>query len=217
MAHSVDLFWSFRSPYSYLATGRIVQMTRDYDLDVVVRPVFPIAVRTPEFFNTINPMWVNYLMRDVHRVAEMHAIPFHWPQPDPVVMDFATRTIPTEQPYIYRLTYLGVEAARRERGLAFIDEVSRLIWGGAVKGWDQGDHLAEAAARAGLDLTAMDAALAADEAGLRAEVEENQAALEKAGHWGVPTLVYKGEPFFGQDRLDMCLWRMRGDGLTARR
>ena len=34
------------------------------------------------------------------------------------------------------------------------------------------------------------------------EIEANQASLEAAGHWGVPTMVFQGEPFFGQDRID---------------
>ena len=45
----------------------------------------------------------------------------------------------------------------------------------------------------------------ADAEALDAEVAANQAALEAAGHWGVPTLVFKGEPFFGQDRIDLAL------------
>ena len=45
---------------------------------------------------------------------------------------------------------------------------------------------------------------------------ENQKALEDAGHWGVPTMVFKGEPFFGQDRLDHLVWRMKQHGLAER-
>jgi len=41
----IDLYWSFRSPYSYLATKRLVELATRYDLDVRVRPVLPIAVR----------------------------------------------------------------------------------------------------------------------------------------------------------------------------
>ena len=216
MTLSVDLFWSFRSPYSYLATPRIVALRDEYDLEVNVRPVYPIAVRDPGFFKDINPLWVSYLLRDVVRVAEMNGLRFSWPSPDPVVMDMQTRTIPKEQPYIHRLTYLGIEAARQSRGLEFLDEVSRMLWGDAVKDWHQGDHLAGAAARAGLDFAAMEAAIAADEAGYESEIDDNQSALEKAGHWGVPTLAFEGEPFFGQDRIDMCVWRMKRKGLIKR-
>ena len=45
MTLSVDLFWSFRSPYSYLATPRLMELERAYDLMINVRPVYPLAVR----------------------------------------------------------------------------------------------------------------------------------------------------------------------------
>jgi 2-hydroxychromene-2-carboxylate isomerase len=32
----------------------------------------------------------------------------------------------------------------------------------------------------------------------------------------VPTFVFEGEPFFGQDRIDLLIWRMEGKGLTRR-
>ena len=51
---------------------------------------------------------------------------------------------------------------------------------------------------------------------LNAEVRANQAAEEAAGHWGTPCLVFDGEPFFGQDRIDMALWRMKQNGLKPR-
>ena len=75
MTLSFDLFWSFRSPYSYLATGRIVRLADEYDLDVSVRPVLPIAVRIPGFFKSVNPHWPPYLMRDTMRIAECNRIP----------------------------------------------------------------------------------------------------------------------------------------------
>lgn len=215
MTFSVDVFWSFRSPYSYLATPRLVELQRDYDLTIAVRPVYPIALRIPGFFKKVNPLWPPYLLRDCARIAEMNGIPFAWPSPDPIVQDFANMEIAAEQPYIHRLTRLGVAANQRGRGLAFIDEVSRLIFGG-VKGWHEGDHLVQAASRAGLDLAELDAAITADPAGHEAEIEGNEAAQKVAGHWGVPLMVFRGEPFFGQDRLDVLLWRMQKAGLAQR-
>lgn len=216
MSLAFDLFWSFRSPYSYLATGRIVRLAAEYDVDVRVRPVLPIAVRLPGFFQRVNPLWPPYLMRDTMRIAEFHGIDYAWPRPDPIVQDFATREVAAEQPYIYRLTRLGVDAALRGRGLPFIDEASQIIWNGKIEGWHEGPHLAGAAARAGLDLAAMDAAVAAEPDRYDAIIEQNQRDLEAAGHWGVPTMVFAGEPFFGQDRLDLLLWRMRQHGLQRR-
>lgn len=211
-----DVFWSFRSPYSYLATTRLVGIARDYDVEVRVRPVLPIAVRIPGFFQKVNPLWPPYLMRDTMRIAEYEGLDYGWPQPDPIVQDFVTREVAAEQPYIYRLTRLGVDAVERGRGLAFIDEVSQIIWNGKVPGWHEGAHLAEAAARAGLDLAVMDRAIAADPARYDAIIENNQRELEAAGHWGVPTMVFEGEPFFGQDRIELLLWRMGKHGLARR-
>ena len=47
MILSVDLFFSFRSPYSYLALPKTMKLVADYDLTVNLRPVYPLAVRVP--------------------------------------------------------------------------------------------------------------------------------------------------------------------------
>ena len=211
----VELFWSFRSPYSYLATRRYVELQGELDFPIRIRPVYPIAVRDPAFFERVDPMWVAYLMNDTKRVAEYLDIPFRWPVPDPIVMEMETRTISPDQPYIHRITRLGVAAARRGRGLAFIDEVSRTIWAGDVDNWHEGTHLAEAAGRAGLDLAELDQEITDDQTGIDAEIDANHQALEQSGHWGVPTLAVEGEAFFGQDRVDIARWRiLRGTGDT---
>ena len=99
--------------------------------------------------------------------------------------------------------------------MAVCDEVSRLLWGG-TQDWNEGEHLAGAAARAGLDFADLEAEIAREPDALDAEITANQAALEAAGHWGVPTLVFEGEPFFGQDRIDLAVWRMEQKGLSKR-
>lgn len=213
MSSRVEVYWSFRSPYSYLATPRISELARRYDVDINVRPVLPLAVRIQDFFETVNPLWPAYLLNDVARLAEYHGVSIAWPRPDPIVQDFATREVAKEQPYIYRLTRLGACAAQQGCGLGFIDEVSRIIWDGSVDGWDQGDHLALATERAGLDLAEMEGAVEADPEGFDAVIEANQRALAEAGHWGVPTMVLEGEAFFGQDRIDLLRWRLEQRGL----
>ena len=215
MGLQADVFWSFRSPYSYLATRRYRALTEAYDLDIVIRPVYPLAIREPDFFERNHPNWLRYTFTDMFRVAQFHGIPFGPPRPDPIVQDIRTRKIAVEQPYIYRLTRLGQAAARRGKSIAFCEEVSRLIWGGA-ENWHQGGYLAAAAAEAGLDLAELDAEAIDDAEELDVEIAANQAALEAAGHWGVPTLVFDGEPFFGQDRIDMAVWRMKQKGLAPR-
>ncbi len=216
MTLSYDLYWSFRSPYSYMIAPRLVALEREFDVKGVIRPVYPLAVRTPEFFETRDPLWFSYFMQDIHREAAFLGLPFRWPRPDPVKMDFATRTYPKEQPYIHRLTRLGVLAAEAGRGLAYLDEVSRVIWSGEVDNWPEGDHLDEAARRAGLDPAVINARVEAEGDRLHSVVEDNQVAQRAAGHYGVPMIAFNHEAFFGQDRYDQFRWRLEQQGLARR-
>ncbi|HVN64666.1 MAG TPA: DsbA family protein [Candidatus Binataceae bacterium] len=215
MTLEYDLFWSFRSPYSYLVTPRLIEFERDYEVKCNVRPVYPLAVRVPGFFKQVNPMWPPYLMRDTSRIAEMLEMPYAWPWPDPIVMNLATGEVPKEQPHIHRLVRLGVAAAEHGRGLLFLAEVSAVIFGG-VREWNRGDHLARAADRAGLDLAELDREIERDPDRFEKVIEGNEAAQKAAGHWGVPLMVFNGEPFFGQDRFDALKWRMERNGLKRR-
>jgi 2-hydroxychromene-2-carboxylate isomerase len=123
---------------------------------------------------------------------------------------------PREQPYIHRLTRIGVAAAERGRGLPFLDEVSKIIWDGSIDGWNEGAHLSDATRRAGLDLAELDEQIEKNPQHFVDSIECNQEALQAAGHWGVPTMVFEGEPFFGQDRLDVLLWRLENAGMKER-
>lgn len=215
MTLSADLFFSFRSPYSFLSVGRYRAMAEEYDVDIALRPVYPLAIRQPDFFERNHPNWLAYTVRDMMRVAQFHGIAFGPPRPDPIVQNPATREIAAEQPYIRRVTRMGQAAARRGKGLVFAHEAGQLIWGGQ-EGWHEGDHLAGALTRAGLDAAEIEAEVAASGEELDAEIAANQDALEAEGHWGVPTLVFENEPFFGQDRIELAWWRMEQKGLTKR-
>lgn len=212
---TVDVFWSFRSPYSYLATKRLRALASTWHVRVRPRPVYPIAIRTPEFFSEIRPQWVPYLVRDIVRLAQYLDLPFGPLNPDPVVMNMVTREISPDQPHIGRLTRLGILACEPgdDAGWAFMDEVSTLIWSGGA--WTEGDALAQAASRAGFDLADMDKQQDAEAERLEAIIAENQAAQDPH-HWGVPLMVFEGEAFFGQDRLDVLEWRLEQSGVQRR-
>jgi 2-hydroxychromene-2-carboxylate isomerase len=210
----VDVYWSFRSPYSYLAAPRLASWQRQYRVKLHFRPVLPLLVRRPDFFERLDPLFLSYLEIDAHRTAEILGLPYQWGKPDPVsthIDENGIHRMDKVQPYIYRLTYLGVLAEERGYGIEFAEQVSRLIW--STNDWDKGTLLADATRRAGLNLTELDTALERDKARLEAIVKENQQGLAASGHWGVPTFVFAGEPFFGQDRLDALLWRLRQNGL----
>jgi len=216
MTLSVDLFFSFRSPYSYLALPKTVKLVAEYDASVNLRPVYPLAVRVPGFFKRADPKFARYVVLDSSRVAKFENIPFRFPRPDPIVQDMATLDVAEHQPYIHRLTRLGAAAQAGGRSLSFVDAISRVLWDGSVKGWNEGDHLARAAAVAGFDLSAIDAAIEADPDRHEAIIAGNEKDHAASGHWGVPTFVFENEPFFGQDRIDLLIWRMQSKGLTRR-
>lgn len=202
MTLSVDLFYSYRSPYSYLALPRTMQLVADYDVTVNLRPVYPLAVRVPGFFKKTNPKFLRYVGLDARRVAEHQGIPFGAPRPDPIVQDLAT---------------LDVAAQIEGKSLHFTYAITKPIWDGSVSGWNEGDHLAKAAAAAGFDLAAMDAAIEADPDRYEKVIAANEQDHESSGHWGVPTFVFENEPFFGQDRIELLIWRMESKGLTRRK
>ena len=217
MTHSVDLYYSFRSPYSYLALPKTMRLVAEYDVTVNLRPVYPLAVREPGFFKKTNPKFAFYVVLDSSRVAQREKIPFRFPRPDPIVQNMATLEVAAEQPYIHRLTRLGAMAQLEGRSLVFVNAIARVLWDGSVKNWNEGDHLARAAEAAGFDLATMDKAVTADPDRYEAVIAGNERDHAASGHWGVPTFVFENEPFFGQDRIDLLIWRMESKGLTRRK
>ncbi|MDD9876197.1 MAG: DsbA family protein [Magnetovibrio sp.] len=208
MTETVELYWSFRSPYCYLALDRVIALAKRDDVELALRHVWPGAMRRERYFSHLHPNYPTYHRMDTVRLAEQLGVPYGRPRPDPLKFDKETREPAAEQPHIGRLTRMGVLTAEAGSGLAFLDHVMRLIWSGTVDGWDQGPHLSRAIAGAGLDAEDLEARQAAERARLDAEIDANGAALEAAGHWGVPCFVLGGEPFFGQDRLDLLTWRL---------
>jgi 2-hydroxychromene-2-carboxylate isomerase len=216
MTLSVDLFYSFRSPYSYLALPRTMKLVADYGVAVNLRPVYPLAVRVPGFFKRTNPKFLSYVALDAPRVAQHENIPYRFPRPDPIVQDLATLEVAEHQPYIHRVTRLGALAQTQGCSLQFVHAIAPVLWDGTVDRWNEGDHLARAAAAAGFDLAAMDQAIEADPDKVEAVISGNEKDHAASGHWGVPTFVFEKETFFGQDRIDLLIWRMESKGLTRR-
>jgi 2-hydroxychromene-2-carboxylate isomerase len=212
----VELYWSVRSPYSYIVLPRVLALRRTHAVAIDLRVVHPAAIRNPSYFARMDPLARPYFLKDTARAAAFHGLPFRRPVPDPIAQDPVTLAIAAEQPLARHLGRLGIAATARGRGLEFASEVATLLWDGRVTGWNEGSHLADAAARAGLDLDDLEAAVADDPGGLDEALAANDRALRAAGHWGVPTMVFEGEPFFGQDRFETLVWRLQQHGLARR-
>ncbi len=207
-AFQIDVYWSFRSPYSWLAVDRLSSIEARYPVKIAMRFVRPLALREDGFFKQARPQWLPYLFKDVFREGQRLGVPIATPRPDPIVMDLGTGEVASEQPFIHRLMDLGFAAeATQGRGLALAQAIARPVWTG-VENWHEGDVLKDAAAHAGFDIDALTQWAAANREEISRMLADNETA-QMRHHWGVPLMVLNDEPFFGQDRLDSLEWRLQ--------
>ena len=210
MKYIVDIYWSMRSPFCYLALDRILALEKEPDVTITIKHVWPGAMRTKGYFKTLNPNYPGYHTRDSTRLAEFLDVPYARPNPDPVLFDKKTREpLPLKkQPHIGQLTRIAQLAEERNAGIPYLDKVMRLIWNGEQINWHLDNHLARAVETAGLNFKEL--AYLADTEAVRLDAifDENNRTLNSAGHWGVPCAVFQEEPFFGQDRLNLLNWRL---------
>lgn len=207
----LDVYWSFRSPYSWLATPRLVEIERLYAVDFRFRPVRPLAMRESDFFERNRPQWFPYLFKDIFREGERLGVPILPPRPDPIDMDVATGKVAKSQPKMERLMPLALATVESGQGLSFAHAVGRRIWAG-TENWHEDAHLDAAAHEARTSLSALAAFAEAHAERLAQNLAASEAEQLKH-HWGVPLMVLDEEPFFGQDRLDSLVWRMDRLGL----
>ena len=69
-----DLYWSFRSPYSYIVLPRIIELRDRFRVSVDLRIVHPAAIRNPSYFARMDPLARPYFMKDSARAAAFHEL-----------------------------------------------------------------------------------------------------------------------------------------------
>ena len=138
---NLDIFYSLRSPYSYLSLDRLLYLNSNYNVDMNIRIIFPVAARAPKRFG-MNWYFFNHVFYDAPRAAQYEGIPYRWPMPDPIKQDFsgwpdASLTIAPfeEQPHIENLVLLASAAQLLVKTTAFFDEVAHIIWDGTNENW----------------------------------------------------------------------------------
>jgi 2-hydroxychromene-2-carboxylate isomerase len=223
----IDLFYSMRSPYSYLSLFRYAYLHSNYNVDVNVRVIFPIAVRTePGSGASLSGRWYYYAYSvvDMPRTGLYQGIPFRYANPDPILQDILPRQKATmlvapmdKQPYITWLTRLGNAAQMEGKTLEFVMAVSPLIWGGRAPICEWPLHVRDAVNSIGMDYDAVIADIQANPKKYDEIWIKNSEDHMATGQGGVPTASFNGEPFFGQDRFNQVFWRLRQNGLTVRK
>jgi 2-hydroxychromene-2-carboxylate isomerase len=193
MSTPVDFYFSFRSPYSYLAAPRGFALADRFDVEMRYRGVIPMAMRG----QAVPRAKRLHTLRDVDREAKRLSMPFGRIH-DPIGAGAIRCLLVAEH----------ARDAGRER--EFVLEASRGIWAEAMDVSRDGP-LREICDRAGLRWSECAAAVEDPEA--RERVDASTAALDELGHWGVPLFVFGGELFWGQDRIEDLETALRGAGL----
>ena len=213
----IDLYFSYRSPYSYLILPRMLKLKEKYDIEINFKVVYPIAIRMPEWFEGKNFFtFFFFKMIDMRLQAKKLGIPFTSKlKPDPIRQNIMTGKISSHQPYIFDICHLGQMAQMKGVGMEFAFEVSSLIFGG-VENWNTDENLSEAAKKAGLDLTQLKESVNVHEEEIIGQIKQNQVDQLNAGHHGVPLTVIGDKHFFGQDQFDKIMETLKENGLKER-
>ena len=213
----IDLYFSYRSPYSYLILPRMIKLKEKYDIEINFKVVYPIAIRMPEWFEGKNFFtFFFFKMIDMRLQAKKLGIPFTSKlKPDPIRQNIMTGKISSHQPYIFDICHLGQMAQMKGVGMEFAFEVSSLIFGG-VENWNTDENLSAAAKKVGLDLNQLRESVNVHEEEIIGQIKQNQVDQLNAGHHGVPLTVIGDKHFFGQDQFDKIMETLKENGLKER-
>ncbi len=194
VSERLDYFYSFRSPYSYLSGPRAFALPERFDVELAFHGVIPMAMRG----QAVPRAKRIHTIRDVAREARRLGMPFGRIH-DPIGQG------------AMRCLLIAAHAAGQGRTAELVLSAGRAIWSEAVDvAGDEG--LREVCERAGLDWDGCGVALT--DPALAAQVERDTQSLAELGQWGVPVFVLRGEPFWGQDRIEDLEVRMDELGLA---
>lgn len=184
----LDVYFSYRSPYSYLALSRVRALAEHYGIVLHLKPVLPMVMRGLP----VPSLKRFYILLDSKREADVLDLPFGRIC-DPVGSGVE---------HCLAVTH-ALRAQSEKWALDFANSACSAIW---HEGRDL-SHLPEVyacALRAAITADVVDAALASKM--WQADAEANRQALLALGLWGVPSFALRlnGQPLcstWGQDRL----------------
>lgn len=179
------LYTSLRSPYSWFAHSRL--LAADFTLqEFDVIPVFPPSAAAVAAIGGGKTKGA-YQKADVQRIAAAYGLSL-------------TNSVPPDTDWWRpHAVYLWARDRDHERGTAFLTAAFRRRF---VDGQDLGSSevLRELADEIGID--PQEAQVAADAPAWRETIQSGFTQMRADHAWGVPTIAFEGELFFGNDRLD---------------
>jgi 2-hydroxychromene-2-carboxylate isomerase len=198
---ALELFFSFRSPYSYLALDRARALADTYGVPLVIKPVLPMVMRGLAVPRTKRM----YIVRDAAREARRLGIPFGRIC-DPLGVG------------VERCLAVFEDAEREGLAFELVHSAARGIWSEALD-MANDDDLSIVVRRAGLDWSKTQRSLS--RLAWRTRAENNRRALLDLGLWGVPSFRLGDYACWGQDRMESIedrlawLWWSQPDEQSA--
>jgi len=196
MLEKLEFYFSFRSPYSWLALYRINLIKDELPVEIKMIPVFPAKDKNDVMLS--NREKVKYITKDIARITTAYGLEIKWPDP------FDTDWLITHTAYIY--------AEEQGKGLPFCLALYQARF---LQGKDIGDEniLRELATANGLDAQAL-----IDAPGNRQYKKKLLGGMSNAKHagvFGVPFFVYKDSAYWGNDRLEWLVREINRDSGTG--
>ena len=187
---SVDFYFTYLSPYAYLANSRIKKALEPFDVTLHYQPIAHMGSSDGPVFNETRYDYI--VEEDVPRLASQYGL------------EFISRP-PLTESYTASMGFLFAE----EKGLG--EEFNHLVF---KSRWGQGndiskqDVLDDIAQQAGLNRTEFQAAIK-DSSYKQRLVELRQKAAE-TGVFGAPIFIYQGKRFWGNDRIESLIHAING-------
>lgn len=197
MARTIEYFFDYVSPYSYLADSQVPGVVERTGAELVHRPFFLGGVMQASGNSppATVPAKGKYMMADIARWTARYGLEFRFNPHFPVMTVKAMR---------------GALVALEKGGFpAYHQAMFRAMWRDGKDLSDAG-VLAEVIAGAGLDADAILARAGEDD--VKDALKANTAEAVERGAFGAPTFFVDGEMFFGNDRLDFLEAKLAGQG-----
>ena len=189
----VRIYTDFKSPYAFVANKRLFELEENYDVEL---EWLPYTLRIPEFMGTVEErtphFWrkVRYSYMDARRHANAQGLTMKGPR------------------RIYDAFYssAGMLFAQRQ-GLfrPYHETVFRRFWSHDLE-IDELSDISGVIASVGGSANEFEAYAHGP---ARAEHDRIIDEAEALGVFGVPTMVFNGELFWGGDRIDMLIERIQ--------
>jgi 2-hydroxychromene-2-carboxylate isomerase len=194
------IYTDYKSPYAFVANKRLFELEETYGVEL---EWLPYTLRIPEFMGTVEEraphFWrkVRYAYMDARRFANAQGLTMKGPR------------------RIYDAFYSSVGmlfAQRHGFFRPYHDTVFRRFWSHDLE-IDDLQAISDVIASVGGSVKDFQAYV---EGPARAEHDRIIDEAETLGVFGVPTMVFNGELFWGGDRIDMLIERIRNPkGIAA--